>query len=440
MATSAIRAGRAGAPLTVALARLSSPAGYLGVFGSLQLALLWLLKDHFGVVIPAAGTILLVGLFLLLRLPERWASKTLLLATLIAVTTLGPAALSILERPRVGLTTEHDGLVQVEAAIDRLIAGQPIYGVDWSGTDVARMPWTLTPGPNPALAHFAYPPLTVLVGIPFRLATGALGLPFDYRLVLMTFVILGLRAVLGLPLPAGPRFMVAIALYLNPLISLYFYSGRNDLAYLSMLLLGLALLGRGRPILASAAVGTAVALKPFGAFGIPFILAAVSARGRTGPAAARELAGSAVALAAVPALTIGPFFLKDPGAFWRDTVLYTSGGIDGAYPIGGYGLGALLLVFHVVARNTDRFSFGIFELAAAIPATWLGVRHVLRRPSLGRWMAAYVGLYTAFLFFSRFFNDNYAGVAIALLACVYPLGDTPLARAPAASSSADRWR
>ncbi|HEY0492027.1 MAG TPA: hypothetical protein VGD57_00975, partial [Candidatus Dormibacteraeota bacterium] len=35
-------------------------------------------------------------------------------------------------------------------------------------------------------------------------------------------------------------------------------------------------------------------------------------------------------------------------------------------------------------------------------------------PSIGRWMAGYVLVLFAFLFFSRFLNDSYLGVIVAL--------------------------
>jgi hypothetical protein len=113
-------------------------------------------------------------------------------------------------------------------------------------------------------------------------------------------------------------------------------------------------------------------------------------------------------------------------------VLYTSGGIADAYPIAGYGFGAMLYALHVITHNTDRFPFTIFQVAAAIPVFWLMARAFIRHPTIGSWMVGYAALLLAVTFFARFFNDNYAAVVITLLLCVLPLGDLSLAPAPAA--------
>src|SRR5207247_359680 len=199
-----------------------------------------------------------------------------------AFTAIGPTLTAIIERPRIGLTMEHDGMLQVESAIDRVLGGQAIYGVDWSGTPMARLPWDLTSGGNPALHHMAYFPLTVLVGIPFRLLSGALGLRFDYRIVLIGFALLGLFAIVTLPIAAERRLMVLAAIYVSPLITLYLWSGRNDIEFLATVLLSLMLLSRGHAIPAAGALGVAVALKPFAWLAVPFLLVVLVMRLRAG--------------------------------------------------------------------------------------------------------------------------------------------------------------
>jgi hypothetical protein len=341
------------------------------------------------------------------------------------VTAVGPTLFGIVLRPRLGLTMEHDGLLQVESAIDRLLKGQPIYGVDWSQTPMASFGWSLTAGANPALHHLAYYPLTILVGIPFRLASDALRVPFDYRLVLIAFAILGLIAILALPIRAERRFLLVTALYASPLMTLYLWSGRTDIEFLAVVLLTLALLTRGHPTLAAVALGVAVALKPFAWAAVPFFLLVLLIRWRD-HRSTRELIANLAALAVVPVVTIVPFFAANPGAFWTDVVLYTSGGVADAYPIAGYGFGDLLYVLHVIAHRTDGFPFAIFQVAAVAPVLWLTARGFLRRPTLGRWMAGYAFVLFALTFFARFFNDNYAALIITLRLCLLPLGDLSL--------------
>jgi len=424
-------AGGFRASLTRAAARLTTPVGYLGVLGGLQVALLWVLRERYGVWLALAATAVLFALLLLLRAtPRHWALKLWGASLLGALTALGPTLIAVVQRPRIGLTMEHDGLLQLESAVDRVLKGQPIYGVDWSNTPMAAFGWDLTPGPNPALHHMAYYPLTVLVGIPFRLVTDALGQPFDYRLVLMAFAALGLIAIVALPISLERRFLLITVIYASPLITLYLWSGRTDIQFLAVVFVTLTLLSRGHPTLAAGALGVAVALKPFALVAVPFLLLVLFIRWRA-DRSRRDAIASLAALALVPAATILPFFLADPRAFWTDVVLYTSGGVADAYPIAGYGFGDLLYTLHVITRRTDHFPFLIFQLAAVLPVLWLTARAFLRRPTMGRWVAGYACVLFALTFFARFFNDNYAAVVITLFLCVLPLGDMSLAPTPA---------
>jgi hypothetical protein len=427
-------AGGLRASLTRAAARLTTPVGYLGVLGGLQVGLLWVFRERYGVWLALAATAVLFTLLFLLRTTTRhWRLKVWGISVLGALSALGPTLIGVVQRPRIGLTMEHDGLLQLESAVDRLLKGQPIYGVDWSNTPMAAFGWNLTPGPNPALHHLAYYPLTVLVGIPFRLLTDALGLPFDYRLVLIAFAVLGLIAIIALPISLERRFLLITAVYASPMITLFLWSGRTDIQFLALVLLTLTLLSRGHPTLAAGALGVAVALKPFAWLAVPFLLLVLAMRCRAGHSR-RELFTSLAALALVPVATIAPFFLANPGAFWTDVVLYTSGGVADAYPIAGYGFGDLLLTLHVVSRRTDSFPFVLFQLVAVVPTLWLTARAFLRRPTMGHWMAGYACTLFAFTFFARFFNDNYAAVVITLLLCVLPLGALSLAPAPAVTA------
>jgi hypothetical protein len=423
--------GRPRASLTRVAARLTTPVAYLAVLGGLQLLLLWTLRAHVGVWVAATASAMVVALLGLLLLVEgRWRLKLGAIAALGALTAIGPTLFAVLQRPRLGLTMEHDGLLQIESAIDRLLNGQPIYGVDWSTTPMARLAWDATPGPNPALHHLAYFPLTVLIGLPFRLVAGALGLPFDYRIVLVGFVVLGLVAILALPIAPERRFMVITAVFVSPMITLYLWAGRTDIEFLAVVFLGLALLARGHPVAAAFGLGVAVALKPFAVMAVPFLLLVLALRWQVRPAR-RELVFGLAALGLVPAVTILPFLIANPAAFWTDVVLYTSGGVGDAYPIAGYGLGELLYQVHLVAHRTDRLPFGIFQLLAVTPVLWITGRAFLRRPSIGRWMAGYALTLLAFTFFARFFNDNYAAVVITLALCIRPLGDRRLITVPA---------
>ena len=415
-------------------ARLSTPAVYLAVLGGLEVAVIWTVRTRYGVWLFWLMALGWLGLLLVLALARRaWGWKLAGASALGVLSAVVPTIISIAVRARVGLTTEHDGLLQVESAVDRLLRGEPIYGVDWSATPMAAYPWSLTGGGNPALHHLAYFPLTVLVGVPLRLISGWLGFGFDYRMVLIGFALLALASILTLPIEGRRRFMLVCAVFVSPLISLYLWPGRNDIEFVAMVLLTVALLARGRVVLAALALGVAVALKPFAWPAVPFFLILLELRRRNG-SDAREVWMSSLALLAPPLLTVAPFLLANPSAFWSDIVLYSSGGIPDAYPIAGFGFSMLLYQAGIIAHRTDTFPFSILQLLAMAPVLVIAARAFIRRPTLSRWMAGYVALLLAFSFFARFFNDNYAAVVIALFLCVRPLGDRLMVPATAAVS------
>lgn len=407
-------------------ARLTTPAIYLAVLGGLQVGVIWTVQPHYGAWLFWLMALAWIAVLLMLAFSRgAWGLKLAAVCVLGSLSALVPTIASIAVRARVGLTTEHDGLLQLESAVDRLIRGQPIYGVDWSATPMAAYPWDLTPGGNPALHHLAYFPLTVLVGVPFRLATGWLGVGFDYRIVLLGFALLALGSVLAMPVDAQRRFMLVCAIFVSPLISLYLWPGRNDIEFVAVILLSVALLARGRILISALALGVGVALKPFAWPAAPFFLILLLLRRRSGARPA-DLWMSSLGLMLPPLLTIVPFLLANPSAFWSDIVLYSSGGIPDAYPIAGFGFSSWLYQAGLIAHRTDSFPFSIVQLAAMLPVLIITARAFVARPTLSRWMGGYVALLLAFTFFARFFNDNYAAVVIALFLCVRPLGDQRL--------------
>jgi len=198
--------------------RVSAPAIYPWVFGPLQLGLVLELFGFWPRWLPIAGGMALAGfLTVLAKVREHWRLKGALLMLVIGLLTIAPTISAMVTRAHVGITSmNEDSAIQTELAVERFLHGQPFYGIDWSGTVLAKMPWVVSLAPtNPALHHFVYFPLVVLSAVPVRLLTGAVGLPFDYRMVLLCFVAIGLFAVWFLPIAASDRFAIAAALFLT---------------------------------------------------------------------------------------------------------------------------------------------------------------------------------------------------------------------------------
>ncbi len=415
-----------GARLRNAAARAFSPIGYLALFGGMQLSLVLLLHRFWPIwLMPGIGIV--VGLLLALVLVRgRWVFKSAALIVAVAVLTAGPTIVLMHGRAVRGITSlEHDGAVQSEVAMLRILRGQPIYGVDWSHTAVGQVPWNYAIAPaNPALRHNVYFPLVALSGIPVYELTRLAGVPFDYRQVLLVFLALGVVAVWLLPIHQSRRFAIGAAVFLSPLLGLYFWAGRNDMPIVALVFLGLVLLARQRPVLGCLVIGTALAYKLFAAPAIPFALAVVWLRWRE-RRNVREAVASVLMLALVPLVTTVPFLLSNPSAFIQDVVLYPSHGGPDSYPVAGFGFGRLLLIAHLI-HKTDAFPFWIFQLAAVSLGLWLTLRWFLRWPSPGRFMAGFVTVLIAMSFFARYFNDSHVALVLSLLSCCVPLGEAPL--------------
>jgi hypothetical protein len=397
------------------LTRLNSrnlPTLYLALFGGLQLAFLWAFRSRFGVGIPVLGTIFLLGLLvLMLRVKDRWTWKLLALVLLVGVITFGPSIAAMVQRQHSGLSFECDCMAMDEVAIDRLIHGQAIYAVDWSHTQAAGYAGVWGGLDIQYYDHF---PLMGLSAVPVRVMADMVHVPFDYRMVLIAFSLIAMAAIAWLPIPLPARFAVMVAILLNPALSLGAWTGHDDICYLAMFFVALTLLARKHLLMACLAFGIAGALKPFALLALPLVLTIIWLR-RAQPRGTRltTIAIATAAFALPMLLTVGPFLLGDAAAFYRDAVVYPTS----LLPIGGYGFGALLIALHIVPSE-GTFPFSPFELAALIPAYWFALGALGRRRTLGQFVASYCLALFAFLFFARYFADNYLAALIALVLCV----------------------
>jgi hypothetical protein len=447
----------AGLRLERAIGMITVPFFYLAFFGGGQLLWLWTQWPHFGLVVPAVATVGFGGLLVWLRLPGSSRARYLALLALAGVMLIGPMIGAIATRSHIGLTFEYDGLAKAEVAVDRLLHGRQIYDVSWAGTQVDGYGYIFN---GLEVRHFNHLPLTVLAAVPVWFLSAATGIPFDYRMVLIAFATLGLTAVTAIRLPDDRRFMLVCAVFLNPALATITVTGHDDITYAVMLLAMLALLTHRRIVLACLALGIGIALKPFAALALP-LLAIVLWRLRTfeslprsraeadvSPSPARRAqarispspahgGGSGwgpvflclVAVAAPSVLTIVPFLLWNAGAFFHEIVLFTNGGGADAYPISGFGFGALLVAFGLL-RPQDYFPFGLLQAAVLAPMLLLGWRVLARRPTLGAFWALFTGMFFLFSFFARFFAHNYVAVLVAAAFCIAPLGDAPIMPLP----------
>ena len=352
--------------------------------------LFWLLR---GLAVSLAAAAVLVP-----RL-QPWA----LLGAVVGLV-LVPAAMQMWMRSWTGPAAYcHDSVIQFEEASRMLREGRNPYAADFLNTPLDG--WRGFHD-NPAIHHFVYPPLQLLLSVPFEAAGRAVGF-YDQRIFLLicygAFVALLLRELRDHPHLVGLVSVVA----LNPFFAPYVVEGRNDVGMLLCAAGAGAAYARGRTSWGHLLVGLAVAAKTLLLPIVPFVIWAHR----------RDALRCAAGVLGPLLVTSAPFLVWNAGAFVEDVVLAPAGG--GSHPFemrgwGGYGFANLVLTLKLVDSPKARFPFALFQLAAVAPVLWHGLRSTAADPrwtNVLRWTIA-----TAFvlLFFGRFIHDNYIGALLSL--------------------------
>lgn len=314
----------------------------------------------------------------------------------------------------------HDGAVQTEEAIAALARGQNPYGFDYAATAFGAFPeyFSNATRPNPALHHYVYPPLPLLVGVPFAWVSRAVVGWFDVRFMyLLSFIIL-IAATARLCDDREKRHVVLVLLIFNPYFIQFFIAGFNDVFFLGFVALAAAFLRSRRTLLAAVMVGFAVASKQPAALLVPFFLAYVFAATQR-PDRFRYTLQTAAVTVLVASAIILPFFAWSPSRFIDDTLRFATGSAALSYPISGFGLGQLLVAGGVIPSMWDKYPFWIWQLAIGIPALVALLFWQLRSNSIGRMLAAYAAFAFLALFLSRYFNDSHLAMLTVLCIMAY---------------------
>ena len=393
--------------------RPGDPIGLLLVAFSLLLLLLYLLVD------------------LLLAGRRRHRVKAVLLAGLLATVVFLPMTKLVLLRQGSGPASyTHDGgVIQTEATIRYLLAGQNPYVEDYVDTPMAE--WGISRY-RTALYHYPYLPWTFVFSAPFYLLGQARGF-YDQRLVYALVWIVTLALAPRLVNGAQRKLALVALLGLNPLMGLDIIFGQNDVFILSWLLLALvawrAAFAFTRapahlPLAASAlCFGLACASKPTAWFLAPFYgllllsdhaLSALTWRARLGllPLLLRR----ALPAILVFVLLLGPYVLWDAGALYDDVWRWSTGQGETGYQIWGWGASNFVLALGWVSDRFGQWPFWLPELLVAGPLLGWFVWRQVQDNSLANACWHYGLLLFGFLYVSRFLNENYLGYLLAFLA------------------------
>jgi hypothetical protein len=306
----------------------------------------------------------------------------------------------------------HDGALQLELAVEHLVQGNNPYVATYDHPLMSI--WDPAIGVNPATEHLIYLPGLLLASLPFQwVGTAVLGF-YDQRLLyLLAFVLV----VLLLPATVKqPTYKLAliIGVALNPWLTQPVVWGMNDIMVLLCLLVMGLLLWKRHPLWAAAVLGLACTMKQSAWLFVPFFLLAVYLAARP-EKRWREVATAVALIGLIMALVIGPFALWNLPAFVDDTFAYASGTAATLnYPIRGYTMGRMLVVFEQVQSDLDYYPFWIWQLVIGLPVLALCLYYQWRQRTIAAmFLAASLFIFTLG-FVSRYFQDNYVGFVITL--------------------------
>jgi len=388
------------------------------LFGGVTLAsnVLWFGTGLFigplpGVVITLLTGAGLAGALLALR---RGPCQLAGLAVLIGFAVLIPAVALIAYRLKTGVPIlMHDGAYATEEAMRALLTNHDPYGFDYSQSSMRLWHWYVNYPLPPNLFHYVYPPLTFLLPLPLFAAAGALGLPFDVRLVFLAAAGLAGWATVRLPWRWEWRYVALAALFLDPLF--YLPEGRNDILFLAAVLLGCLAWERDRPVAAAWAFGLGLAFKQFAIFFVLPVGVALTALWLRGRLSNARLAAALAGMVLPLGVSVAPFLAWNASALWTDTVGVVSGTAHPSLPIDGFGLSAVMVALHLLPDKNAAFPFGLVQAAVVLPLLAWGLPRVWRQPQLHRVLQVAAPTMAAALVCSRYFNDSHLAVVVFLL-------------------------
>jgi len=320
-----------------------------------------------------------------------------------------------------------DGAIQTEESIKYLLQGKNPYAEDYLGTPLAE--W-LHPiegvEENPALYHNAYLPFIYLFCTPFYVAIKHVTGWYDQRLVYLLLLVCTLWPLMQHAATPSRKLGLAIVFGLNFLSAPHTVRGGNDSFVWFWLIMSTYLLQRDKITLSALSLGLACASKQTAWLFVPFFLAYLWIKAPS-PGKCVFLR-KAYPVLVVPLLVIIPFLLWDAGAFIEDTYLYLSGQAASSFPIGGFGLGGLLLALGFIKDRTVYFPFIVFQAVFCLPLLLFLLKRQLFDNTVKRCWLGYGLLFLSFSFFSRFINDSYLGIAVNALALGYLSEDSQMER------------
>jgi hypothetical protein len=363
--------------------------------------------DLFSILVFLCTWVFVLLCFLPTRKPLYHYIQMSLCLFVIALTVLHGLDWQIRQRLRTSPASYvHDHTLQMEGAVQALVSGRNPYDISYRGTPMETW-WK----GNPALNHVIALPFTFLKSVPVYVAWQGLFGWYDDRLSHLPFFLLLLVALYFLPKSPELRITGLLVFVFNPLFFPFFIDGRSDIIFVSLLFASLAAARYEFWTLSLCCTALAVCSKHTAWFFVPFFAMYLASLPNLPKHFRRRLVW--------PALIIGglilPFLLWNPAAFIDDIWAFPAGTTASSFPIAGFSLQKVFVDMGLLQHVGVYFPSWVLQL---ILLPWLIVllMQVRRRPTVANVLLGYAFFLWPFLFFSRFFHDNYMGVIIGVLA------------------------
>jgi hypothetical protein len=352
----------------------------------------------------------------------RHRAKLALVFCIIFTTVVSLSMFSVLLRHVTGPASFcHDGgVIQTEEAARYILSGKNPYVEDYVNTPMAE--WGLDY--QTALYHYPYLPWTFLSSAPLQLLSETLLGWYDQRFVyLLLFVVMLVVAARLLP-ASDQRLCLVMVLGLNPIMGSDIIFGQNDVFVLAWMIFSVYLLKHRKDTWAAVMLGLACASKPTAWFLLPFYFLYLVRRDGFSPRMGLKPLGlyllrKLAPLLVVLAILVLPFVAWNWQAIFDDVWRWSSGTADVPYQITGWGLANFVLALGLVESRLSYFPFWIPELLVSLPLLLYLLWRQWKHNSIAAMLYHYAFLALAFLYTSRFLNENYLGFVLGVLALAF---------------------
>jgi hypothetical protein len=396
--------------------------GFWNVVGPVQSGFPYMLNPDQALILFILSLPLLVA-FIIADLFKNRIWQWVFLLSIISCLVIIPTTLSIGDRHvSKSYAYVHDNPIQVEEAVKFLLTGQNPYGQNYANTAMKNYgygPWFYDlKGSSPPANYFVNPALFHLVSLPFGFISivpvwliwysffGWFDARIVYLLVFIGSILLG-----NLLVDKSNRLNFTTLFALNPFLSPFIIEGRNDILTVFLLLAFLVLAKKKKLISSAIILGLAIASKQSA-----WVFAAVYYLYKLiefGPGNIKKMIKPVVITLITALVLILPFFLWDKNAFINDTFKYINGGTAYIYPVKGYGFSTLLLVLGKISNSLASYPAFLFQLIFSVPLIGFIAYLLKKQTDLKTMLLSFSLLLFVYLFFARFFLDNYFGVVIA---------------------------